>query len=66
LVDSGLIKQLENVNREYLHIFSRDALSRIRSGDPSWEAMVPPEVAAVIKNRRFLGYRPRDVEVDGD
>ena len=26
LVDSGLIKQLENVNRDYLHIFSRDAL----------------------------------------
>ena len=59
LVDTGLIKQLENVNRDYLHIFSRDALSRIRAGDPSWEAMVPPEVAAVIKHRRFLGYRPR-------
>ncbi len=58
LVDSGLIKQLENVNREYLHIFSRDALNRIRAGDPSWETMVPAEVAAVIKHRRFLGYRP--------
>jgi hypothetical protein len=64
LVDSGLIKQLENVNRDYLHIFSRDALSRIRAGDPSWEAMVPPEVAAVIKTRRFLGYRPRDPDSD--
>jgi hypothetical protein len=66
LVDSGLIKQLENVNREYLHILSRDALSRIRAGDPSWEAMVPPAVAAVIKNRRFLGYRPREPEPDSD
>ncbi len=64
LVDSGLIKQLENVNRDYLHIFSRDALNRIRAGDPSWEAMVPPEVATVIKNRRFLGYRPKDPEPD--
>jgi hypothetical protein len=64
LVDSGLIKQLENVNRDYLHIFSRDALHRIRSGDPSWEAMVPPEVAAVIKHRRFLGYRPKESESD--
>ena len=62
LVDSGLIKQLENVNRDYLPIFSRDALSRIRAGDPTWETMVPPEVAAVIKHRRFLGYRPRDPE----
>jgi hypothetical protein len=60
LVDSGLIKQLENVNRDCLHIFSRDALNRIRAGDPTWEAMVPPAVAAIIKDRRFLGYRPRD------
>jgi hypothetical protein len=58
LVDSGSIKQLENVNRDYLHIFSRDALRKIRSGDASWEAMVPPQVAEVIKTRRFLGYLP--------
>ena len=59
LVDGGFIRQLENVNRDYLHIFSRDALRKIRSGDPSWETMVPPEVAEVIKKRKFLGYRPK-------
>jgi hypothetical protein len=64
LVDSGLIRQLENVNRDYLHIFSRDALNRIRAGDPTWETMVPPEVATVIKSRRFLGYRPKEPEPD--
>jgi hypothetical protein len=64
LVDSGVIKQLENINRDYLHIFSRDALRRIRAGDPTWETMVPAEVAAVIKHRRFLGYRPRDPDAD--
>ena len=58
LVDNGSIKQLENVNRDYLHIFSRDALRKIRAGDASWEAMVPPQVAEVIKSRRFLGYLP--------
>jgi hypothetical protein len=57
-VENGYIKQLENVNREYLHIFSRDALRKIREGDASWEQMVPLEVADVIKRRRFLGYRP--------
>jgi hypothetical protein len=61
LVDNGCIKQLENVNRDYLHIFSRDALRKIRAGDRTWEAMVPAEVAAIIKARRFLGYR-----ADGD
>jgi len=64
LVDNGLIRQLENVNRDYLHIFSRDALNRIRAGDPSWETMVPPEVATIIKSRRFLGYRPTEPEPD--
>ena len=58
LVDSGSIKQLENVNRDYLHIFSRDALRKIRAGDASWESMVPTPVAEVIKTRRFLGYLP--------
>ena len=58
LVDNGSIKQLENVNRDYLHIFSRDALRKIRAGDTSWESMVPPQVAEVIKSRRFLGYLP--------
>ena len=58
LVDNGSIKQLENVNRDYLHIFSRDALRKIRAGDASWESMVPPQVAEVIKTRRFLGYHP--------
>jgi hypothetical protein len=58
LVDNGFIRQLENVNTDYLRIFSRDALHKIRTGDASWETMVPPEVAEVIKRRRFLGYRP--------
>ena len=58
LVDNGSIKQLENVNRDYLHIFSRDALRKIRAGDASWESMVPTQVAEVIKARRFLGYLP--------
>jgi hypothetical protein len=58
LVDNGFIKQMENVNPAYLKIFSRDALRKIKAGDDSWEGMVPPEVAEVIKRRRFLGYRP--------
>jgi hypothetical protein len=31
-------------------------LRRIRSGDGSWEAMVPPAVAILIKERKLLGY----------
>ena len=48
LADRSHLKQLENVNRDYLGFFSRDALRKIRVGDHSWEEMVPPEVAAII------------------
>ena len=61
LADRGHIKQLDDVNHDYLHIFSRDALRKIRGGDHTWEEMVPREVAEVIKARRFLGYRAPDV-----
>jgi hypothetical protein len=57
LVDRGRIKQLENFDESVLHIFSRDVLRRIKSGDGSWEEMVPGEIAEIIKRRRFFGYQ---------
>ena len=58
LVDRGFIVQLENFDCSLLHIFSRDALKHIKSGDPSWQDMVPPEIAEVIRRRGLLGYHP--------
>ena len=55
---SGYVKQIENVHREYMNIFSRAILAKIRKQDHSWETMVPPEVAAAIKKGCFFGYRP--------
>ena len=57
LVERGRIKQIDNFDGSVLHIFSRDVLRRIKDEDSSWEAMVPPEIAGVIKRRRFFGYR---------
>ena len=57
LVDRGRIRQLDNFDRGVLHIFSRDVLRRIKEQDASWEEMVPPEIAATIKARRFFGWR---------
>lgn len=56
LVERGCIVQLDNYDPECLPIFSRDVLEKIRAGNPSWEAMVPPPVAEVIKKRGFFGY----------
>lgn len=57
LVDRGRIRQLNNFDQSVLHIFSRDVLRRIKEQDASWEDMVPPEIAATIKTRRFFGWK---------
>jgi hypothetical protein len=56
LAGRGSFVQLDNFKPEYLSIFSRDVLKRISAGDESWETMVPPEVAKMIKERGFFGY----------
>ncbi len=61
LVGRGSVVALEDYHREYLPILSRDVLRRIKEGDESWEGMVPPEVAEVIRKRAFFHYaRPVD------
>lgn len=57
LVERARIRPLDNFDENVLHIFSRDVLKRISDGDTSWEAMVPSEIAEVIRRRRFFGYR---------
>jgi len=64
LVERGRIKQLDNFDESVLHIFSRDVLRRIKDNDASWETMVPPEIAQVIKDRHFFGYREAETPED--
>ncbi len=64
LVERGRIKQLDNFDETVLHIFSRDVLRRIKDNDASWETMVPPEIAQVIKDRHFFGYREAETPED--
>jgi hypothetical protein len=59
LVERACIEQLDGFHPEYLRIFSRDILAKIRAGDPAWEEMVPPGVASVIKREGFFEYSPR-------
>jgi hypothetical protein len=59
LIERGRIRSLSNFDRGVLHIFSRDVLRRIKDRDDSWQEMVPPEIAEVIKKRRFFGYQDK-------
>src|SRR5262249_5742146 len=60
LTANGYIESIDFYNKDYLRIFSRDVLVKIRDDDASWETMVPPTVAKLIKERHFFGHRPRD------
>lgn len=57
LIAHGNIEQLLNFDESCQNVFSRDVLQKIVVGDESWEEMVPPEVAQVIKDRRYFGYQ---------
>jgi hypothetical protein len=56
LAGRGSFVHLDNYRPECLPIFSRDVLRRIAATDDSWESMVPPDVAELIKRRAFFGY----------
>jgi hypothetical protein len=58
LVENGYIESIDFYTKDYLRIFSRDVLVKIRTNDSAWETMVPPTVASLIKERRLFGYRP--------
>jgi hypothetical protein len=57
LIENKFIEEITDYDPEYLRIHPPDALAKLQSGDPVWERMVPPEVARIIKNRQFFGYR---------
>jgi len=57
LVENLLIQSLRDYNEGCLPIFSRDVLARIRKNDPGWETLVPPQVAALIKERKLFGWQ---------
>lgn len=56
LLDRGRIRQLVNFDPTVLYISSFEVLRRIQENNAAWEEMVPPEIAGVIKRRRFFGY----------
>jgi hypothetical protein len=57
LIDNHYIEEITDYEKEYLRIYPPAVLAKLKSGDDSWEEMVPPEVAQIIKEREFFGYR---------
>ncbi len=57
LVENRFIRRIDDFNPDYLGIASRDVLQQIQAGDAAWEDLVPPAVAACIRERGLLGCR---------
>jgi hypothetical protein len=57
LLENEFIQEITDYNPEFLRIHPPETLAKLQSGDPGWEAMVPPEVGRMIKERQFFGYR---------
>ena len=56
LLKNKFIEGMRDFHPEYLPIRSADVLALIKNRDPAWEAMVPPEVAQIIKDRCLFGF----------
>jgi len=57
LIEAGRIEPIREYDATYLSIHTPDVRRRIEVGDPSWEAMVPPVVADMIKSKGLFGHR---------
>lgn len=57
LVENRLVEEVKEYTSDYLVINSNIVLEKLQSGDNSWEQMVPPPIAEIIKEKRLFGYR---------
>jgi hypothetical protein len=58
LTENNSIQAMRGYNEAYLPIFSRQVLAKIKSGDPSWQNAIPPQIAEMIQARRLFQYQP--------
>ena len=56
LIEIGRIEPIRQYDEAYLSIHTPEVRRRIETEDPSWEAMVPPVVADMIKTKQLFGY----------
>jgi hypothetical protein len=57
VLENGYVVPIRGANPEFQTIDSDEVLRLIQSGDSSWDQMVPPEVAAEIKQKQLFGWK---------
>ena len=61
LLENGYLTGIQNYNPEYLGLFPPFVLSKLQSGDMSWEKDVPPAIVENIKKGKMFGWQERPV-----
>lgn len=61
---NGKVVDITDYDPNILTIFSRSVLKAISEGDEGWEAMLPPGVAKIIKEKSLFGYEAEEVYRD--
>jgi len=57
LVENHLVEEIKNYTPDFLSVNSNVVLTKLQSGDASWEKMVPAPVAEVIKAKKLFGCK---------
>jgi hypothetical protein len=57
LLERHQIEAVREFHQDQLDIYPSQVLHKIQAGDPSWEKMVPPQAAEIIKREKLFGYR---------
>ena len=57
LLENGFIEGIRGCNPDWLPIFPAGVRAKLAAGDPTWETMVPPQAAAIIKRERLFGLK---------
>ncbi len=57
LLENGYLTGIQNYNPDYLSLFPPLVLSKLQSGDASWENDVPAPIVEIIKKGQMFGWR---------
>lgn len=59
LFETGKIKDIKNVRKDKLHIFSREVYRMISNNEPGWEKLVPKFISKQILEKWMFRYREK-------
>ena len=62
LLDSEQIVDIKGFDQDILHIYSKEVLKMLQTDEEGWDKMVPPKIAAMIKDKCLFGFPYQQIE----